>query len=90
MKIPRIRILRTWQNAKTGMRGHWLLLVEPRWPTPKFTSFEERETFVFLRLKQTSTLDFIVEHFDRNAKTMGDCKETVWAIDLEDLLWWRK
>ncbi len=91
MEIPRIRILHTWADSNTNICGYWLLLIEPRWPIVNYSSATmEDNVHSLLRMKRKSTLDFIVEHFNRNAVNMGDCKETVWALDLEDLTWWQK
>ena len=90
MKIPRLRILRHWDRAETDVRGCWLLIIEPRWPIFRFWCEESlSELRGLFPTKEDDTLDIIVEHFDRT-KFSGDCKGAIWAVDLFDLMWWKK
>lgn len=66
------------------------MIIEPRWPFFDFMYHEEVDDLAgILRLKERDTFDIVVEHFDET-KFAGGCKETIWAVDLEDLLWWRR
>ena len=88
MRIPRLRILRTWDRAESNYTGYWLLLIEPRWPLVRFFSHEELNTLrELLPTKEDDTLDVIIEHFDQT-KTSGDCMGTIWATDLFGIMFW--
>jgi hypothetical protein len=86
----RLRLLRHWSRSKDSMRGHWLFMIEPRWPIVRFSSEEHLDELrTLFPTKDDHTLDVVLEHYKAD-KYHGSCNGNIASIDLFCVARWMK